>query len=167
MEKALAVIQFKLEEQTIRAFPEYDMDSRLCLDRLAQMLSSGSTDALNDTYFPTVDVADPGKLSREELAVIDDLANQFVSNRKSNTLKLGARRTFSRAGFSSNSVRIVSMSSSLDNCSSLIAIWSWGVMISCWVNFSCCLSSSAILYAGFSLYRFISSHRRPANWVPV
>ena len=82
MEKALAVIQFKLEEQTIRDFPEYEMESRLWLDRLAEMLSSGKTDALNDTFFPTIDYQSPGQLTAGEEAVINDLAKQFQTNRK-------------------------------------------------------------------------------------
>ena len=43
MEKALTVIQFKLEEKAIKDFPEYEMESRLWLDKLAEMLRSGNT----------------------------------------------------------------------------------------------------------------------------
>jgi fructose-1,6-bisphosphatase-3 len=81
MEKALAIIQFKLEEQTIRDFPEYEMSSRLWLDRLAALLKQGDTDGLNDTFFPTIDLDDPGRLTPEEQAVIDDLTEQFRTNR--------------------------------------------------------------------------------------
>ncbi len=82
MEKALAVIQFKLEEQTIRDFPEYEMESRLWLDRLATMLKTGETDGLNDSHFPTIDFDNPSKLTIEEQAVIDDLTQQFTTNTK-------------------------------------------------------------------------------------
>ncbi len=82
MEKALAIIQFKLEEQTIRSFPDYEMESRLWLDRLAQMLTSGKTNQLNDTFFPTLDPDNPGRLTDGEQAVIDDLEDQFRHNRK-------------------------------------------------------------------------------------
>lgn len=82
MEKALAMIQFKLEEQTIKDFPQYQMESRLWLDRLARMLQSGETDGLNDCHFPTLDPANPGKLTFEEETLIDDLARQFTSNRR-------------------------------------------------------------------------------------
>ena len=82
MEKALAIIQFKLEEQTIHDFPDYEMESRLWLDRLADMLKSGETAGLNDTHFPTIDVTDPGKLTEEEQLVIDDLEDQFRHNTK-------------------------------------------------------------------------------------
>lgn len=82
MEKALAVIQFKLEEQTIAEFPEYEMESRLWLDRLAAMLRSGSTEALNDSHFPTLDLEHPARLTPEEREIIDDLTLQFSKNRK-------------------------------------------------------------------------------------
>ncbi|MFW2367419.1 MAG: fructose-bisphosphatase class III [Desulforhopalus sp.] len=82
MEKCLALIQFKLEEETIRDFPQYEMSSRLWLDRLAEMLKSGNTAGLNDTHFPTLDLADPGKLTTEEEAIINDLTVQFTTNKK-------------------------------------------------------------------------------------
>ncbi len=82
MEKALTVIQFKLEEQTILNFPEYEMKSRLWLDRLASMLKDGDTAGLNDTHFPTIDFENPSKLTDEEQDVIDDLTRQFTSNTK-------------------------------------------------------------------------------------
>ncbi|MEA3469298.1 MAG: fructose-bisphosphatase class III [Thermodesulfobacteriota bacterium] len=82
MEKALAVIQFKLEEQTIKQFPEYEMESRLWLDRLAKMLKNGDTAGLLDTHFPTIDLDDPAKLTKEEQEIIDDLSFQFTHNSK-------------------------------------------------------------------------------------
>ncbi len=81
MEKALSIIQFKLEEQTIRKFPQYEMDSRLWLDRLANMLQSDQTRGLNDIHFPTLGFSDPGKLTVEESQIIEDLADQFTTNR--------------------------------------------------------------------------------------
>ncbi len=82
MEKALAIIQFKLEEQTIRQFPEYEMASRLWLDRLAEMLKNGDTAGLNDSHFPTIDYDNPTRLTEEEQEVITDLTSQFISNKK-------------------------------------------------------------------------------------
>ncbi|MBU1418697.1 MAG: fructose-1,6-bisphosphatase [Proteobacteria bacterium] len=82
MEKALAVIQFKLEEQTIKKFPEYEMEARLWLDRLSAMLKTGDTAGLNDSHFPTIDLDDPTKLTEEEQEVIDDLTHQFTGNSK-------------------------------------------------------------------------------------
>lgn len=82
MEKALAVIQFKLEERTIKDNPEYEMNSRLWLEKLAAMLADGNTEGLNDEYFPTLHYDDPLKLTSEEQRIIDDLCDQFVRNRK-------------------------------------------------------------------------------------
>ncbi|MGI9568439.1 MAG: fructose-bisphosphatase class III, partial [Desulfobulbia bacterium] len=82
MEKALAVIQFKLEEQTIKTFPEYNMSSRLWLDRLAVMLGEGNVAGLNDSFFPTLDFEDTTRLTETESEIIDDLVHQFRTNRK-------------------------------------------------------------------------------------
>lgn len=82
MEKCLALIQFKLEEQTIRDFPQYEMSSRLWLDRLAEMLKTGNTDGLNDTHFPTLDLNNPGRLTTEEEQIIEELTVQFTTNRR-------------------------------------------------------------------------------------
>ena len=81
MEKALAIIQFKLEEQTIRDFPQYEMSSRLWLDRLAKMLQTNQTEGLNDAHFPTLDHNAPGELTEEETQIIEDLTQQFTTNR--------------------------------------------------------------------------------------
>jgi len=82
MEKALAVIQFKLEEQTIADFPDYEMESRFWLDKLSLMLEKNTTEGLNDTHFPTIDPEDPRRLTEKEQEVIDDLTTQFITNRK-------------------------------------------------------------------------------------
>ena len=82
MEKALAIIQFKLEEQTIRQFPEYEMESRLWLERLAVLLKNNDTAGLNDSHFPTIDHDNPTELTEEEQEVINDLTSQFINNKK-------------------------------------------------------------------------------------
>ncbi|WP_457578063.1 fructose-bisphosphatase class III [Desulfomarina sp.] len=82
MEKALAIIQFKLEEQTIRDFPQYEMESRLWLNRLANLLKENDTSGLNDTHFPTIDLDNPGELTAEEVQIINDLERQFTTNKR-------------------------------------------------------------------------------------
>ncbi len=82
MEKALAIIQFKLEEATIKKHPEFEMDSRLWLKKLAKILKTDGTEALNDTYFPTIDLKNPHELTTGEKEVIDDLEHQFKTNVK-------------------------------------------------------------------------------------
>ncbi len=82
MEKALAIIQFKLEEETIKSHPEFEMESRLWLKRLAKMVADGDVKGLNDTHFPTIDPKNPNKLTKEEKVLIDDLEKQFKTNKK-------------------------------------------------------------------------------------
>jgi len=82
MEKALAIIQFKLEEETIKKCPEFEMESRLWLRKLANLLKNGEIKGLTDTHFPTLDLKNPGKLSQEEADLIDDLEQQFIHNQK-------------------------------------------------------------------------------------
>lgn len=82
LEKALAIIQFKLEEETIRSHPEFEMDSRLWLNRLAEKLEAEELDGLTDTHFPTLNTQTPSQLTKEEKTVINDLVKQFRTNRK-------------------------------------------------------------------------------------
>ncbi len=81
-EKALAVIQFKIEEQTIKKFPQLEMESRLNLDKLAEMLRTGNTEGLSDAEFPTIDPDHPDRLTDEEQEIIDDLVKQFTESPK-------------------------------------------------------------------------------------
>ncbi|MDT8448493.1 MAG: fructose-bisphosphatase class III [bacterium] len=80
MEKALSVIQFKLEDRLISKHPEWNMEGRRSIRLLGEMLQSGQTQGLNDTHFPTIDPDHPAQLTPEERAVIDDLERQFLSN---------------------------------------------------------------------------------------
>nr|PID60504.1 MAG: fructose-bisphosphatase class III [candidate division KSB3 bacterium] len=80
MEKALAIIQFKLEEKTIADYPHYEMQPRLWLEKLAEILKNGGEE-LNDTWFPTIDAKNPAALSDEEQEIVDDLVHQFTTNR--------------------------------------------------------------------------------------
>jgi fructose-1,6-bisphosphatase-3 len=80
MEKTLAMIQFKLEEKTIRENPELAMESRLNLEKLAALLREKNYEPLTDTHFPTLDLDDPLRLTTEEKRVIDDLVRQFTTS---------------------------------------------------------------------------------------
>ncbi|MFH0974437.1 MAG: fructose-bisphosphatase class III [Spirochaetota bacterium] len=86
MEKTLAMIQFKLEEKTINANPEFKMEPRLNLDKLKEMLNSNKVDGLTDTHFPTLDLDEPTKLTDEEKEVIDDLVLQFTKSKRIKSL---------------------------------------------------------------------------------
>lgn len=82
MEKTLAMIQFKLEEQTIKKYPQLGMDSRLNLEKLADLLKTGQTSGLTDTHYPTLILDDPLRLTDDENEVINDLVTQFVSSKQ-------------------------------------------------------------------------------------
>ncbi|HDP80155.1 MAG TPA: fructose-bisphosphatase class III [Spirochaetes bacterium] len=86
LEKTLAIIQFKLEEQTIRDYPGFGMASRLWLERLAEMLKAGDTGGLTDTCFPTLSLENPTALTPEESDIMDDLVRRFTGSPKLKTL---------------------------------------------------------------------------------
>lgn len=81
MHKAISIIQFKLEGQTILRHPEYNMQGRLLLDKIDFKNGTISVDGkqfpMLDTHFPTVDPSDPYKLSQEELELMVGLAHSF------------------------------------------------------------------------------------------
>jgi len=84
MQKAVAIMQFKLEGQLSRRYPEWEMEHRNLLhniDREAGTVEiEGRVHPLRDTNFPTIDPADPYKLSAEEQACMDRLKQSFVSS---------------------------------------------------------------------------------------
>ena len=84
MQKAIAVIQFKLEGQTILRHPEWDMDRRNLLHRIdagkGTVEIDGRTHQLLDAHLPTLDPADPYALSPEERECMDRLRQSFVSS---------------------------------------------------------------------------------------
>lgn len=88
IQKAMAIIQFKLEGQIIKAHPEFHMKDRLLLDKIdyenGTILLDGITYPLNDTDFPTIDPADPYRLTPEEDAVMERLVNAFTHSEKLN-----------------------------------------------------------------------------------
>lgn len=84
--KAIAIIQFKLEGQLIKAHPEYHMEKRLLLDKIdineGSVVIEGTKYKLKDTHFPTIDWKDPYKLSPEEQEVVEKLINAFQNCEK-------------------------------------------------------------------------------------
>ncbi len=86
MQKAIAIIQFKLESQVIKRRPHYLMDDRLLLDKVdyarGVMTLDGVEHPLLDTQFPTSDPANPDALTPEEHAVVEKLRQSFVNSRK-------------------------------------------------------------------------------------
>lgn len=81
MQKAMAVIQFKLEGQLLRRRPEYGMADRDLLSRVdftRGTVRIGDTDhPLRDSHFPTVDPEDPLALSQGEEDLMKSLTASF------------------------------------------------------------------------------------------
>ncbi len=92
MHKAISIIQFKLEGQTVRRHPEWGMDHRLVLDKIdlekgtVQLrcgeASSSQTYSLLDTNLPTLNPDDPYALSVEEQDLMNQLARSFRKSEK-------------------------------------------------------------------------------------
>lgn len=86
MNKAISICQFKVEGQRIKAHPEYKLDHRLLLDKIDYekgtiKLKMGEY-PLRDANFPTIDPADPYKLTAEEEAMLDAIEAGFTQNEK-------------------------------------------------------------------------------------
>lgn len=86
MHKAVSVLQFKLEAEIIRRHPEYEMDDRLLLDKIDYdkgiCTIGGKRYAMRECHFPTIDPADPYRLSVEEKEVIERIAHSFLTSEK-------------------------------------------------------------------------------------
>lgn len=84
MQKAIAIIQFKLEGQASRRHPEWEMEARNLLHRIdfaeQTVEIDGHTHPLLDSFLPTIDPADPYALSTEERTCMDRLRQSFVSS---------------------------------------------------------------------------------------
>ena len=86
MQKAAAVMQFKLEGQAIGRHPEWRLEHRRLLHRVD--LSAGTVEVdgkpypLRDRYFPTIDPNNPYELSQEEFACIAQIRESFLASQK-------------------------------------------------------------------------------------
>ncbi len=86
MNKAISIIQFKIEGQKIAANPDYSLEHRMLLDKIdlkkGTVAVEGKEYELRDTNFPTVDPADPYALTEGELSLIKSLEASFVNSEK-------------------------------------------------------------------------------------
>ncbi len=86
MQKAMAIIQFKVEAQVIKRRPHYQMDDRLLLDKVDYergVIKLNDTEyPLLDTFFPTIDPKNPDVLTPEEQAVMERLVLSFTNSKK-------------------------------------------------------------------------------------
>ena len=86
VEKAISVILFKLEGQTIRRHPNWHMDDRLLLEHVDAARGVAVVDGreyeLRTRDFPTLEADDPYALTPEEQRVMDNLMNAVRSSDK-------------------------------------------------------------------------------------
>ncbi len=82
IQKAMAVIQFKVEGQLIDAYPQFAMEDRKLLHRVnpeaGTVVVNGVEYPLLDASFPTVDWADPYRLTPEEEGIMQRLEAAFT-----------------------------------------------------------------------------------------
>ncbi len=87
MQKAIAVIQFKLEHDIIVRRPEFEMANRNLLhlinfDKGTITLPDGSEHVMKDMNFPTIDPKNPYKLTDEENDIVERLMHSFMHSEK-------------------------------------------------------------------------------------
>ncbi len=86
MQKAAAIMQFKLEGQAIARNPGWAMDHRRLLHRIDHGTGTIEVDGvsypLRDSVFPTIDPADPYRLSPEEELCLERLRHAFLNSQK-------------------------------------------------------------------------------------
>ncbi len=86
MHKAISIVQFKLEGQIIKKNPEFEMESRLLLDKIdfekGTVLVDGIIYEMNDMFLPTIDPQNPYELSAEELDFMEKLSHSFKNSEK-------------------------------------------------------------------------------------
>lgn len=84
MHKAISIIQFKLEGQTVRRHPEWNMDHRAVLDKLARDNGHWTFNGqeILDQHLPTIDPEEPYKLSQHEQDLMNQLWRSFRKSEK-------------------------------------------------------------------------------------
>lgn len=86
MHKAIAIMQFKLEGQRIKAHPEYNLEHRLLLHKIDKEKGiveiEGELHELRECNFPTIDPENPYELSQGEEAVMEALSASFLKSEK-------------------------------------------------------------------------------------
>ena len=99
MHKAITIIQFKLEAAIIDRRPDFGMENRKLLHRVdwqrGVLMCDGKEYPLRDTHFPTIDPADPYRLSDEEQEIVNKIHASFVNSEK---LKKHMRCLFTYGG---------------------------------------------------------------------
>ncbi len=86
MQKAIAIIQFKLEGQMLARRPEWNLAHRKLLHTIntndKTIMIDGKICHLKDTSFPTINPNDPYTLTEEEQICLEKLKTSFLSSNK-------------------------------------------------------------------------------------
>ena len=86
MHKAIAVIQFKEEAQIFKRHPEWQMENRCLFDHVDYEKGICELDGhkyeMGSCHFPTIDPADPNKLTDEETLLMQKLHHSFRISEK-------------------------------------------------------------------------------------
>jgi len=86
MQKAAAIMQFKLEGQAIARHPEWRMEHRRLLHRINRENGTVEVDEvaypINDTFFPTIDPKNPYDLTAEERLCLRRIRSSFLASQK-------------------------------------------------------------------------------------
>jgi len=86
MHKAISIIQFKLEGQTVLRHPEWQMGHRALLDKIdyakGTITLNGKSYDLLDTNLPTIDPENPYALNQFEQDLMDQLWRSFRKSEK-------------------------------------------------------------------------------------
>lgn len=86
MHKAITVMQFKIEAQTILRNPEFELNDRIFIDKMdlnkKTVVIEGKEYQLTDDNFPTIDPKKPFELSPEENEVMEKIRQSFIKNPK-------------------------------------------------------------------------------------
>ena len=86
IQKAVAIMQFKVEGNIIKNHPEYNMNDRLLLDKINYKKKTITINKkeynLIDSYFPTINPENPYKLTEKEEEVLDKLIIRFKNSEK-------------------------------------------------------------------------------------
>jgi fructose-1,6-bisphosphatase-3 len=86
IQKAMAIIQFKVEAKIIDENPSFGLQDRKLLDKIdyekGTVVVDGVEYELTDKVFPTIDPADPFRLTAEEEEVMQRLVQAFIGSEK-------------------------------------------------------------------------------------
>jgi fructose-1,6-bisphosphatase III len=86
MQKAAAIMQFKLEGQMIARHPEWNLEHRRLLHRINYAADTIEVDGVSypllDTHFPTIDPANPYELTDDERRCVERIRQSFMASQK-------------------------------------------------------------------------------------